>query len=84
MSTINDNQTSAYYNYGSSSDNKCERCLINQSNFVCEQCEPLKAFCKKCDSLIHTLSTKRNHIRLSLTTNKNINEPEFQNTYNNR
>ena len=62
---------------------KCERCQIDEASIICHSCQPFKKFCHRCDSIIHSLKIKSNHIRESLIEN-NINrkydiEPYTQN-----
>ena len=49
----------------------CERCKSENAVFYCEECSPFHNFCKRCDSIIHSLSIKINHQRKNL-----INIPE--------
>jgi hypothetical protein len=41
----------------------CERCKINEVNFMCIDCKPINFFCTKCDSIVHTLPSKKQHKR---------------------
>ena len=64
---------------------KCERCQIDDASIICHSCQPFHKFCHRCDSIIHSLKIKSNHVRESLLQNnlnesKNIkiNNPEFE------
>ena len=58
---------------------KCERCQIDQASIICHSCQPFQKFCHKCDSIIHSLKIKSNHIRESLNQNQlNLNESKNQ------
>lgn len=41
----------------------CERCKINSIDFICIDCKPINFFCTKCDSIVHTLPSKKQHKR---------------------
>ena len=49
---------------------KCERCQIDQASIICHSCQPFQKFCHRCDSIIHSLKIKSNHIRESLIQNQ--------------
>lgn len=41
----------------------CSRCKIKQADFICNLCEPFFHFCSNCDGYVHSLPSKRDHIR---------------------
>jgi hypothetical protein len=45
---------------------KCERCKYSPAQFSCQQCLPMNTFCSKCDSSVHSLSSKKIHKRSPL------------------
>ena len=60
----------------------CERCKREQATINCSQCSPLQNFCKKCDSVIHSLPSKISHIRNNLNTFDVKNPIEINNNIN--
>ena len=60
----------------------CERCKREQATLNCNQCSPLQNFCKKCDSVIHSLPSKVSHIRNTLNTFDVKNPIEINNNVN--
>ena len=52
----------------------CERCKRNQAILTCPQCSPFHNFCTSCDTAVHALPSKTNHIRNPLDT-FNVNNP---------
>ena len=54
---------------------KCERCQTEDVAIICHTCQPFHNFCHRCDSIIHSMKLKTNHVR----------EPNFNSIeYNNR
>ena len=49
---------------------KCERCQIDEASIICHSCQPFHKFCHRCDSIIHSLKIKSNHIREPLIQNQ--------------
>ena len=49
---------------------KCERCQIDKASIICHSCQPFQKFCHRCDSIIHSLKIKSNHVRDSLIQNQ--------------
>ena len=49
---------------------KCERCQIDEASIICHSCQPFQIFCHRCDSIIHSLKIKSNHVRESLLQNQ--------------
>ena len=49
---------------------KCERCQIDEASIICHSCQPFQIFCHRCDSIIHSLKIKSNHVRESLLENQ--------------
>lgn len=48
------------------SKRKCQRCVKEEGVNICEQCQPLNFFCISCDSIVHSLISKREHTRLQI------------------
>ena len=44
-------------------ESKCERCQIEEVAVICQTCHPFHKFCNRCDSIIHSMKLKTNHIR---------------------
>ena len=42
---------------------KCERCQADEVAIICHTCQPFHNFCHRCDSIIHSMKLKTNHIR---------------------
>ena len=42
---------------------KCERCQSEEATIICHTCQPFHNFCHRCDSIIHSMKLKTNHIR---------------------
>ena len=42
---------------------KCERCQTEEVTVICKTCQPFHNFCNHCDSIIHSMKLKSNHIR---------------------
>ena len=42
---------------------KCERCQTEEVAIICHTCQPFHNFCHRCDSIIHSMKLKTNHIR---------------------
>ena len=42
---------------------KCERCQTEEVAIICQTCHPFHNFCNHCDSIIHSMKLKTNHIR---------------------
>jgi chromosome segregation ATPase len=57
----------------------CERCKLVPPELVCPTCQPFHKFCKKCDTIIHTLSIKISHNRFSI---KNSSQTLNHNNHN--
>ena len=51
---------------------KCERCKNKLADYICYNCEPIKNFCSKCDTVVHSLPSKRIHKRDNLVENIQI------------
>lgn len=49
-----------------SSYQPCERCKSCEALFICQQCQPLRSFCSKCDTSVHMLPSKKGHQRDSV------------------
>ena len=47
---------------------KCERCQIDEASIICHSCQPFQIFCHRCDSIIHSMKLKTNHIREPIIT----------------
>ena len=58
----------------------CERCQNDIANIICKSCEPFHYFCPKCDSIIHSMKLRLNHIRQNL--NLNLSSPKSYTNYN--
>lgn len=58
---------------------KCERCQIDDASIICHSCQPFQKFCHRCDSIIHSLKIKSNHLRESLIQNQ-LNESKNMKT----
>ena len=41
----------------------CERCQTEEVAVICHTCHPFHNFCHRCDSIIHSMKLKTNHIR---------------------
>jgi len=41
----------------------CNRCNIKPIELICYECNPLNSFCRTCDSITHSLPSKKNHKR---------------------
>ena len=42
---------------------KCQRCKQREAVFQCSNCEMFSLFCRYCDSYVHGLPSKKNHIK---------------------
>ena len=42
---------------------KCDRCQTEEVAIICHTCQPFHNFCHRCDSIIHSMKLKTNHIR---------------------
>lgn len=42
---------------------KCQRCIRQSVQFLCESCQPLNLFCCSCDEFVHSLISKSDHRR---------------------
>ena len=42
---------------------KCERCQAEEVAIICHTCQPYHNFCHRCDSIIHSMKLKTNHVR---------------------
>lgn len=42
---------------------KCQRCIRQNVQFICESCQPLNLFCCSCDEFVHSLISKSDHRR---------------------
>ena len=61
---------------------KCERCQIDEASIKCLSCQPFQKFCHRCDSIIHSLKIKSNHVRESLLSeNKNESKENNQKSF---
>lgn len=49
---------------------KCGRCQQNTAEFSCVACEPFRIYCSKCDNYLHSLPSKKTHIRTPLKDTK--------------
>ena len=49
-------------------ESKCERCQIEDVAVICQTCQPFHNFCNRCDSIIHSMKLKTNHIREPIIT----------------
>ena len=76
LKNIYSNETKETVESSSKSNRKCQRCLKQYVQFICESCQPLNLFCKSCDDFVHSLVSKRDHIRFSY-------EDTFPNSQNN-
>ena len=47
-------------------ESKCERCQTEEVAVICQTCNPFHNFCNRCDSIIHSMKLKTNHIRESI------------------
>ena len=47
-------------------EQKCERCQTDDVAVICQTCHPFHNFCNRCDSIIHSMKLKTNHIRESI------------------
>jgi hypothetical protein len=47
----------------------CSRCKVKPADFYCNLCEPFIYFCSHCDGYIHSLPSKREHIRRLIELN---------------
>ena len=57
-------------------ENKCERCQTEEVAVICQTCHPFHYFCNRCDSIIHAMKLKTNHIREPVfNIIENINRP---------
>ena len=63
--------------------NLCERCKNADIVLICEECSPFHYFCQKCDSIIHQLPSRLNHIRQNAYENIS-NKLLFKCKYNNK
>lgn len=43
---------------------KCQRCKTKDACLQCMNCESFRNLCSRCDSYIHSLPTKTNHVRI--------------------
>ena len=59
----------------------CQRCHSKEAIIICMQCESFKYLCDKCDNYIHNLPGKKSHNRVSLNTERDIQNKinKFQN-----
>ena len=58
----------------------CDRCRLKYSLFKCENCQ--ESFCSECDSYIHSISSKNDHIRkmiYSQSTHETISKLKSEN-----
>lgn len=46
-----------------SSNSKCNRCKLKEFVFDCNSCEAFPRLCRQCDTYVHSLPSKSNHIR---------------------
>ena len=44
-------------------DLKCERCQTEEVAVICHTCQPFHNFCHRCDSIVHSMKLKTNHVR---------------------
>ena len=44
-------------------ESKCERCQTEDVAIICHTCQPFHNFCHRCDSIIHSMKLKTNHVR---------------------
>ena len=60
-------------------DENCSRCRVKPVDVICNNCQILKYFCQHCDNFVHTLPSKKNHIRTTTveTTITNNNSSLF-------
>ena len=63
----------------------CQRCHSKDAIIICMQCESFKYLCDKCDNYIHNLPGKKSHNRVSLNTERDIQNKinKFQNNNSN-
>ena len=53
----------------------CERCQTEEVTVICHTCQPFHNFCHRCDSIIHSMKLKTNHIREPNMNIENANLP---------
>jgi len=54
----------------------CSRCKVKESDITCAMCEPYKYFCNNCNDYVHSLPSKKFHVRRKI-------QDKIIDTYNN-
>lgn len=49
---------------------KCDRCQAEEVAIICHNCQPFHNFCHRCDSIIHSMKLKTNHVRETIYNTK--------------
>ena len=57
---------------------KCDRCQTEEVAIICHTCQPFHNFCHRCDSIIHSMKLKTNHVReQNFNNQENSNRPSI-------